>query len=163
MVHKIPLRGSFSALNHHLYARWKSSHWADPFHKLLIDITTVFHHSPLALRKVTAEPCLFSCMNQLHVNTEILSLTAPPPDTNTNTFPLPLKWLTLFWHNFYCYCNTAASCVNFAVACVTFHTNGFTDAKKRERVKPSLLLKLHDYSDAIVLEGDCPYPMRLTV
>ena len=79
MVHKIPSRGSFSVLNHHLYVRWKSSHWAGPFHKLLIDITTVFHHLPLALRKVTAEPGLFNCINQLHVNTEILSCSSLLP------------------------------------------------------------------------------------
>lgn len=104
MVHKIPSRGSFSVLNHHLYVRWKSSHWAGPFHKLLIDITTVFHHLPLALRKVTAEPGLFSCINQLHVNTEILScssdlpanLPRPPPQINPFLphFSLPL------WHRY---------------------------------------------------------------
>lgn len=74
--------------------RWKSSHWAGPLHKLLIDITTVFHHLPLALRKVTAEPGLFSCINQLHVNTEMLSCSSLLPAN----LPLPPNKLTLSCH-----------------------------------------------------------------
>lgn len=83
MVHKIPQRGSFSALNHQICETWQWSRYAHPLHKL-----TSFSSSLLGFWYQLGQR---NQSNYLHVNTsEILSRINELWGLLASTLSLPL-------------------------------------------------------------------------